>query len=402
MAKGTAGRPFGDRLRHYRERAGMSRPVLGGLVGRSAEWVKAIETERLGMPRLSMLIRLGQVLGIEDLADLTGEQKLSASSYTKSGHESLSDVTAALVDYTFGTDLVNVDALDGRVKQAWELWHGTRRHRTAISVVLPSLLADARTAARLHEGTQRRRASALLAQVYHLAQLFLSFQPVPELIYLAGDRAMQAAMDADDPLAMAGAAWYLNHVWRDAGEQQEARVVLATQMSGMLRPEDGQEERARWGLLQLAIALSHAKLGRSGDAWRHWDEADRAANALGTGYYHPWLVFGRGIVDAYAMTMHNDLMQGGQAVTVANKLDIGRIPSATRRSYHLAETARAYSLRREPVATVTLLDKAFAESPDTTRFSLFARSAVPVLAESGPATVKADAVTLAAKLGLVA
>ncbi|MGH3656655.1 MAG: helix-turn-helix domain-containing protein, partial [Micromonosporaceae bacterium] len=28
---------FGDRLRRYRQRAGMSRPVLGGLVGRSAE-----------------------------------------------------------------------------------------------------------------------------------------------------------------------------------------------------------------------------------------------------------------------------------------------------------------------------------------------------------------------------
>jgi len=49
-----------------------------------------------------------------------------------------------------------------------------------------------------------------------------------------------------------------------------------------------------------------------------------------------------------------------------------------------------------------LLGKAFDESPDTATFSLFARSAVPALAESGPASVKADAGRLAAKLGLTA
>jgi transcriptional regulator with XRE-family HTH domain len=52
------GQGFGDRLRQFRARAGMSRPVLSGLVGRSAEWLKAVETGRLAMPRLEMLIRL--------------------------------------------------------------------------------------------------------------------------------------------------------------------------------------------------------------------------------------------------------------------------------------------------------------------------------------------------------
>jgi hypothetical protein len=42
---------FGARLRAHRERAGKTRPVLGGLVGRSAEWVKALENGRLLPPR---------------------------------------------------------------------------------------------------------------------------------------------------------------------------------------------------------------------------------------------------------------------------------------------------------------------------------------------------------------
>jgi transcriptional regulator with XRE-family HTH domain len=400
-----AGATVGARIRHYRERAGLSRPVLGGLVGRSAEWVKAVESGRLLAPRLPLLIRLAEVLEVADLADLTGEARLSAAGWTKAGHESLPKVSAALADYAVNVgDGVPATAaeLEAQVRQAWTLWHGSRRQRTAVAVVLPELITTARTAVRRLEGAERRRAAAALAQVYHLAQLYLSFQPVPSLVLLAGDRAMTAAQDADDPHAMAAGAWYLNHVYRDAGQQHEARIALATQTATMLRPEEGAEDLARWGLLQLALALSYAKIGRSGDAWRHHDEADRAARALGDGYSHPWLIFGRGMVDAYAITMHADLMRPTDAVTAADRLDVAALPSATRRSFHLAETARAYSLRREPVATVHLLRRAYDESPDTTRFSLFARSALTELRESGGNTIRHEAAALAESIGLPA
>jgi transcriptional regulator with XRE-family HTH domain len=399
-----AGRSVGERIRFYRERAGLSRPVLGGLVGRGAEWVKAVESGRLLAPRLPLLIRLAEVLEVADLADLTGEQRLSASSWTKAGHESLPAVSAALADYAvIGEDApLSAAGLEAQVRQAWTLWHGSRRQRTAVAVVLPELITTARTGVRRLDGTERRRAAAALAQVYHLAQLYPSFQPVPALVLLTGDRAMTAAQDADDPHAMAVGAWYLNHVYRDAGQQHEARIALATQTATMLRPDEGGEDLARWGLLQLALALSYAKTGRSGDAWRHHDEADRAARALGAGYNHPWLIFGQGMVDAYAITMHADLMRPAATVAAADRLDVAAIPSATRRSFHLAETARAYSLRREPVATVHMLRRAYGESPDTARFSLFARSALGELRETGGTTIRGEAAALAESIGLPA
>ena len=67
-------------------------------------------------------------------------------------------------------------------------------------------------------------------------------------------------------------------------------------------------------LLYLAVALSYAKTGQAGDAWRYWDKADAAARRLGDDYAHPWLIFGRGIVDGYAITMHNDLVQPVKAL----------------------------------------------------------------------------------------
>lgn len=405
MSGPTAAMTPGERIRHYRDRAGLTRPVLGGLVGRSAEWVKAIESGRLLPPRLPMLIRIAQVLGVRDLADLTGGPALGVATYAKTAHDALPAVAEALTAYQLGQapeQPLTAAELAAQVRQAWELWHGAREQRTAVAAILPGLLTGAQRAARAASGQERRSALASVAQVHHLAQLYLAFQPRPELVYLTGDRAMSAAQDADDPHAIAAAAWYASHIARDAGDRHEARAELALSAASLLRPGDGQEDLARWGLLQLAVALSYAKLGREGDAWRHWDEADRAARSLGAAYSHPWLIFGPATVAAYAITMHADLIHPGEAVRVADRLDLAAIPSATRRSFHLIETARAYSLRGEPVATVHLLRKAYDASPDTARFNLFAQATALDLSESGGATVRADAADLAARLGLSA
>jgi hypothetical protein len=52
---------------------------------------------------------------------------------------------------------------------------------------------------------------------------------------------MNAAQDADDPDAIAGAAWYLNHVFRDAGEEAEARMEIALSAARLLQPSRSAE-----------------------------------------------------------------------------------------------------------------------------------------------------------------
>ena len=95
------------------------------------------------------------------------------------------------------------------------------------------------------------------------------------------------------------------------------------------------------------------------------------------------------------------LVQSRDAIRAADRLDLSAMPSVTRRSFHTIETARAYQQRREPVATVHLLRKAYDESPDTVRFNLFARSAVTELRERGGSTVRSDVQDLARKLDVV-
>lgn len=403
MSDGNTSMSFGERVRFFRERAGMSRPLFGELCGRSGDWVKGIETGRLLMPRLPMLMRMARILRVEDIAELTGEQRLSTTTYLKNTHDKAETITRALATYTIATpetEPLGADALTANVAQAWMVWHGSPHQRTAIAAILPRLLDDARTSARLLEGNERRRALVALAQVYHLAQLYLSFQPFPSLVHLTGDRAMLAAQDADNPHAIAAAAWYMNHVFRDAGEQAEARIDLARQSAKLLRPADRDEDRALYGLLHLAIALSYAKTGRRGEAEHHWDEADRVARSLDG--HHPWILFGRDMVDAYAVTLYADLMDARTATQHADRIAVTGVPSATRRSFHTIEIARAFHLQREPIATVHLLRKAYEISPDTISFNLFTRAAVQELMTKGGATVRDDARELAQKLHLTA
>ncbi|WP_406000668.1 helix-turn-helix domain-containing protein [Streptomyces sp. NBC_00829] len=393
---------FGQRVRRARERKGVTRAAAAARVGKSYEWWKAIESGRLRMPRLPMLMRMADVLDVHSLSALTGDDRVTAATYSNAAHPALQRVRGALTTYRFQTtdEPARVTDLTTRVRQAWLLWHGIGDHRTNVADVLPGLLADAQYASRALDGTDRRRALAALAETYHLTQLYLSFQPAPELVMLTGDRAMAAAQDADDPHAIAGAAWYMNHVYRDAGEAHEARVELAMKAAELLRPGRGQEDTARHGLLHLAVALSYAKIGRTGSAEYHWAKADAAARTLGDAYSHPYLIFGRGMVDAYQLTMQVDMAQTTSAVQAAGDLDLESMPSATRRSFHAVEQARAHSLAGEDVAVVHFLRQAQETSPETVRYNLFARSTVADLVESGPAAIRPSARALARGLGV--
>ena len=83
------------------------------------------------------------------------------------------------------------------------------------------------------------------------------------MTWTAADRAMSAAQDADQPLALAGAAWTLGMVQRSAGDTDGA-LALATQAAALLEPaleESGDEPRALYGALQLHAAITAAQAG---------------------------------------------------------------------------------------------------------------------------------------------
>ncbi|TDD68147.1 transposase [Actinomadura darangshiensis] len=184
-----AGKRTGERIQVLREHRGLTRPTLAGLVGRSASWLKGIENGRRLPPRLPILVRLAEPLGVGDVAQLAGTDmdigdagSSPLASFSRIPHAAIPAVREAVRAplLTVPETGVAVPSLAARVAQAWCLWHGSATHRTDVGRILPALVRDARIAARAAEGEDRRTANAILSDVYALAQAYrYALDPTP-------------------------------------------------------------------------------------------------------------------------------------------------------------------------------------------------------------------------------
>ena len=402
------GATAGQRIKALRERAGMSRPVLAARVDRSPEWVKAVETGRLLTPRLPMLMQLAQALGVDDLAELTGEVGgvgVSVAVFAGEAHAALSEVRAALTDYRLSTSARTPDLrhLEARLAAAWRIRHSSPDHRTQLGTLLPGLIRDAQAAVRLQRDQQRRQARRLLAGVYTLADFYVAYQPDPGLVWLVADRAVMEGQEADDPYAVAAGSWAYVQALRDSGRWEEA-VELAVHAAAGVEPflaTAPVDWRGIWGALHAELALTAAVRGRAGEAWRHLDVANTVAAQLGPGYRHVQTSFSLPVVKAHATTLGVELRRSGEAVRAAS-FEPEEIASVPRRARHLIEVARAHDQRGERHATLALLTAANRTAPETARYNRHARVLALDLADRPPTGVRQEARALATALGVLA
>ncbi|HEV2253038.1 MAG TPA: helix-turn-helix transcriptional regulator [Streptosporangiaceae bacterium] len=410
MLDDLAGKRTGERIQILRERRGLSRPVLAGLVGMSASWLKGIERGTRLPPRLPLLVKLAEALAVGDVAVLAGTDmdlgaaSVPVSSFARIPHDAVPAIREAVRDplLVIPAGPVDVAALAARTADAWLLWHQSTQHRTDVGRILPRLVTDARIAARAAEGQDRRAASAVLADVYALVQHEVVWASESELNWTAADRAMMAAQDADTPAALAGAAWTLGMVQRSAGDTDGA-LTLAAEAADLLEPrlEDGDDElRGMYGALQLHAATTAARAGREGDAWRHWDAASATAGRLPGGYYHPWTMFGSSNVKLHAVSISADLSRSAEARNRAEGIDPDEIPSRERRGRLGVEIARAYHQRRDYPAALHWLETAYATSADAVQYSPTARQMTADAVDHGGALISRRARSLAGSIGL--
>lgn len=396
----------GSRIKAQRERVGMSRPVLAGLVGRSGEWVKAVESGRIQAPRLPMLLRIARALELADLAELTGaEHAVPVSVFAGERHSALNDVQAALTDFRLRPPDrdVNTEHLGERLRRAWAVRHASPDHRSQLGALLPGLIRDAQVAARTR-GEGRRAACRVLAGVYQLADFYVAYQPAPELVWLVADRALNEAYEADDPYVVACSAWAMVQALRDSGRWVEA-IALARSAIEQLAPyleRDGAPDdwRGIAGALEAEIAYVHARRGRHGEAWEFWEKANRTAQRLGPAYRHVQTSFSTSVMSAHATTLGVELRRPGEALRASRTFDADNITSIPRRSRHFIEVARAHFQRGESTAAVALLDKSERTASETIRYNGYARDMLHALLDHPPSGLRDDVHNLCTRVGV--
>src|ERR1700733_12634515 len=132
MLDDLAGKRTGGGVRILRERRGLSRPVLAGLVGMSASWLKGIERGTRLPPRLPLLVKLAEALAVGDVAilagtdmNLGGSTSLPVASFARIPHDAVPAIREAVRDplLTVSADPADLAALIARTADAWQLWH---------------------------------------------------------------------------------------------------------------------------------------------------------------------------------------------------------------------------------------------------------------------------------------
>jgi transcriptional regulator with XRE-family HTH domain len=400
---------FGQRMQIYRQRRGMSRPVLAGFLDKSPSWVKQVETGKIQVPKLPTILRIAELLRVRDLADLTGDQSMHVDLFIGPGHPRLAAVKTAVDAFPLAADREAPSArhLRHRLDHAWAARHSAPNHREVVGELLPALILDAQMAVRQTDtAADRRAAQAILSEVYSLSQFFVAYQPDSALLWRVAERGMVAAQDSDDPHAIGVAAWLTAQAHRDSGpghfDAADAVTLEALRYLDPLLPDAGDRVLAIAGALQFEAGYTAARRGENGAAWGWWDKAERTAKKLPSDYYHPVTSFSRAIMGAHAVTVAVELHQGGESVRQAAKADKNVIKSRPRRARHRIEEARAYQLDGQPDTALATLDKAHEAAPETIKYNGYARRIVLEETEAKQPDRRRRASELAVKLGLLA
>ncbi|MGO4461223.1 helix-turn-helix domain-containing protein [Streptomyces sp. M-16] len=398
---------LGQRMQILRTRRGLTRDQLGGLVGRSGSWVKAVETGRLKTPTLPVILRIAEVLRVRDLSDLTGDQSMRVNLFTGPGHPRFAAVREALNSLRLGggdRGAPSAAHLSARLSRAWQARHAAPNHRDVIGALLPDLIRDAQSAVRAAATiADRKAAQARLAETYFLAQFFCAYQPDAPLVWRVAERGMTAAQDSEDPHAIGLAAWLTTQAHRENAHLDAADAVTLETLRHLepLLPDAGTDVRAVAGALTVEAGLTAARRGQTGTAWRYWDDARALAESLPTGYFHPVTSFSRAVIGAHAVTVAVELHAGGESARQAARAEAEAIPSRPRRARHRIEQARAYHLDAQPDVALATLEQAHEAAPETVRYNGHARRIILEEAEAKSPRRRRRASELATRLGML-
>lgn len=399
---------IGERIRVLRESRGMSRPGLAQLCGRGPDWLKKIESGERDLDSHTLLMRLAAALQLSDLSVLTGRNDGPAQPVPvgRLAHPGLPAIWSAVMNRTLGPSSAaptDPALLQGRADQSWRLWHRSERNRTQVGSLLPDLIHDGETAVRALGGDERRAALVALSDIYRLTGQATAYIAPPELAWVVADRALAAAQDADQPAAMAAAAWNMGNILRETSYPEEALRVV-TEAADLLRPhldEAPEDWRGIYGALQLHAAVTAAREAREGDAWRYWDKGDQVAKSLPATYVHPSTVFGRANVDFHAVSVATDLKLSTRAIGLADDLDPDTMPSLERRARLWTEVARGHLQRGDRTAALHVMQMAVEINQETVAYTPTARGVAADLWRSAPRAMRKDAGRLAESVGVL-
>lgn len=378
----------GERIRFYRQRRGLTQGELGALAGRSEEWVSSIERGRRQVRRLDVLTEVARALRVT-LPDLLGQPVLLEDDEQQDDVPAVRDALMAprrlsrlLYRPTDATSPVDPAVVARFIEQVWFEYQAGRVGR--VVAALPELI---RTVQQLEDEPGDGPSWAVSARVHHLAATTMSKIGESDLAWIAAERAMNAAEQADDPLVLASAARAGTHAFLANGRYDDA-LSLGTTAAGWLSERMDENDPAAlslFGMLHLRTAVAAARHQDRSTVRELLDRAENAAARMGEDGNYWQTGFGPTNVQVHRLAAALDLGDVAYVIEHAPRVRTEALPPE-RVATHLIDTGRALSLvARDDDALSSFLD-AEQMAPQLVRHSPAVREAVKAMYRRSPST----------------
>lgn len=374
----------GERVAFYRGRRGITQRMLGDLVGRSEDWVSKVERGTRNIRRVDLIAELARALRVE-MGDLVGQPVLVENEREGDDVPAVRDalMTPRRLSRTlFRSQTVNVDPppVEQFARLVEHVWTDYQQGKLGrVISQLPGLIG---TAQDLEDAATPdcRKGWAVSARTHHLAATTLSKIGEADLAWIAAERAMYAADQADDPLVLASAARAGTHALLASGRFNDA-VELGNTAAEWMRPQLANDDPAALsllGMLRLRTAVAAARRHDRAATTDLVARAHRAAELLGHDGNHWQTSFGPTNVELHRISTHLDLGDVDHVVRRGPGVAATNLP-VERQVSHMIDVARALSLVAQDEEAARLLCEAEALAPYLVRHHPAVREAVKVM-----------------------
>jgi len=395
--------PTGALVRLYRIDRKKSVVNVATHAGITARYLEMIEAGT-ATPSLAVLRKLAKVLGVRTSA-LVGE----APSEDHEGpvNPRLAEVERALFTYRSltlnGRDTPpELPDLTQRVTAAWDTWIISPNKYTDTLSLLPDLIIDAEHALTAYERSPEACRQA--SEVYQLARAVLKHAGRIDLVPFVCDRAMHYAEETGDPLLIGAATWYVGQaaLSNDMPHTALDIAMMTAEKFEQMLPDGTPEHFYVYGsLLQLAAIASV----RTGDPWRAREllrgSARRAAQRIGDGKSYHHIFFGPTNLGIHRVSVEVEAGEIGEALRMADEVDIAKIAYSERQTAHLYQVARCYGCRNNDTAVFVHLKMAAEICPQDFLYTHNARSMVSTLVKRAKPSYAGEVREFARRIGLL-
>ncbi|MGH3975755.1 MAG: helix-turn-helix domain-containing protein [Pseudonocardiaceae bacterium] len=405
--------PTGQLIRLYRIDRKKSTVNVATLAGITVRYLEMIEAGTK-TPTLHVLRKIAKVLGVRTSA-LLGE--MPSEDHEGPLNPRLAELERALITYRTvsingGSELPSLEELAGQIKTAQTTWFTSPSKYSDALRLLPALIVNSERA--VHESGRSVGACRQASELYQLTRSVLKYLGRTALCGLAADRAMRYAEESEDPLLIAAAIWNLGQSLL-ADDRPAGALDLAMAGAGKLEPllsEGNAEHFSLYGGLQLVATLGAL---RTNDPWRARDilrgpaheaslrvDETRYCNTLEQGPTNvDTLFFGPTNVGIHRVRVEYESGEIGEALRLADDVDITRTPSLERKNSLLTKVAQCYECKGNDAAVFVHLKMAEALCPEDFQHRQELRSMARTLLRRAKPSYASEVREFAGRIGLL-